>query len=263
MTDSAAKPRRRWPRFSVRSLLLLIVLIAVPLAWKFNQVRNQRLVVAEITNLNGQIIYHHEMRQVRMARQTAEPPGPKWLRALLGEDFFAALVWMEINDPRVSDETIALVSTLPDLKELHIRSDQLSDRGLGHLAGLKTLKYLNLVGRQITDNGLEQIAKFKQLKGLDLNAEKVSDDGLAQIAKLTKLHQLSLGTSGFSQDRMNITDEGLLHLQALKNLRFLQFNSSKVTRAGVDKLQKALPDCKIVWNHYGPNDAEAVVGQPN
>ena len=42
-----------------------------------------------------------------------------------------------------------------------------------------------------------------------------------------------------------VSDGGLEHLETLKSLTL---RKTKVTRAGVAKLQKALPDCKIVWD---------------
>ena len=43
-----------------------------------------------------------------------------------------------------------------------------------------------------------------------------------------------------------MTDAGLKHLAGLKNLASLDLQSSRVTAAGVDELQKALPRCKIL-----------------
>ena len=49
-----------------------------------------------------------------------------------------------------------------------------------------------------------------------------------------------LGLSG-----TRITDRSLEHLSGLKNLSSLFALETKVTDAGVAKLQKALPDCDI------------------
>jgi len=38
---------------------------------------------------------------------------------------------------------------------------------------------------------------------------------------------------------------GLAHLKGLTKLQTLDINSTKVTKAGVAALQKALPNCKI------------------
>jgi len=42
-----------------------------------------------------------------------------------------------------------------------------------------------------------------------------------------------------------ISDAGLAKLEGLKKLRTLELRKTNATKAGVDKLQKALPDAKI------------------
>ena len=42
-----------------------------------------------------------------------------------------------------------------------------------------------------------------------------------------------------------VTDAGLEHLKGMTNLRKLTLVDTQVTDEGVDKLQQALPDCKI------------------
>src|SRR4029077_18430243 len=120
------KPRRRWFRFSLRSLMLLVVLIAVPIGLKTNQVRNQRLVVAEIESLGGHVMWAYEPSR-------SEPPGPNWLRRLLGDDFFAEIYHVTIDNPGVTDETIGSIAELPNLCSLYFESDAVTDEGVARI----------------------------------------------------------------------------------------------------------------------------------
>jgi hypothetical protein len=45
--------------------------------------------------------------------------------------------------------------------------------------------------------------------------------------------------------RAQVTGKGLLHLQQLRSLRQLDISITAVTDEDVDRLQAALPDCKI------------------
>jgi hypothetical protein len=68
----------------------------------------------------------------------------------------------------------------------------------------------------------------------------VTDAGLRSVAGLPQVTVLYLVGDAF-------TDAGLLRLQAMRGLRFLHLiGCRKVTTEGVERLRKALPDCRIV-----------------
>jgi len=47
-----------------------------------------------------------------------------------------------------------------------------------------------------------------------------------------------------------ITDAGLVHLKGLKKLRYLTLVGSNATQAGVDDLQRSLPDLEIDFSEH-------------
>ena len=75
---------------------------------------------------------------------------------------------------------------------------------------------------------------------VDFRRTKVTDDGLVHLAGMTELRRLYLKNT-------RITDSGLEHLKGLTKLNQLDLRSTKVTDVGVKKLQTALPNCDI--NH--------------
>ena len=180
------------------------------------------------------------------------------MKAFLGDDFFAGVFSITISDAPVSEPTLALIATLPDLKWLSITSGQVSERGLenlakrsklehltvrttdaglAHLTGLKTLTALTVAGTQMSDSGLETIAKIKHLEWLELNVKKVDIDGLAHLAKLPHLRHLYF-------NGMNTNDARLVKLE-LKSLKLLEMHQYEVTNAGVDRLRNGLPICRV------------------
>ena len=261
MSDAPTKPRRRWLRFSIRSLLLLIALIAIPLAWKVNRAQNQRRVVAEVERLKGSIVWVHE--ELPPFYSDNDPPGPLWLRNILGDDFFADVCRIDIANPNCDDDTLAQIATLPSLNTISLMSDGITDRGRAYLTHLKTLETLLINSERVTDSGLKHVAQLPPrlvnllldcpqvtsaglqfLNGRDnfrtlaARRARVSDSGLSVIGKMAHLQVLSLCA-------MQITDAGLDDLKELKHLKEVSLIELQVSQARVNELRNALPNCTI------------------
>src|SRR5262249_32517948 len=99
MTD--AKPKRRWITFSLRTLLIVMTLLCVGIGWKMNKVGNWRRAVAEAQRLGATITYFHDLDATT---SPAEPPGPKWLRRIFGDDFFEEVSQIQIYNDQANDD---------------------------------------------------------------------------------------------------------------------------------------------------------------
>jgi hypothetical protein len=171
-------PRRRWFRFSLRTLLLLVAIVAVGFGWlgvKIRQAHEQRDAVAAIVKLNGIVCYDYEPGPSYGYQQPAIPPGPTWLRNLLGVDFLAHAdqVWLDGSFP--VDE-LSRLHSLPGVRFLSISNPQNADGVLDSLAGLTQLKELNVCGMHVTDGSLVYLARLTQLKQLNLVDTQVTDE---------------------------------------------------------------------------------------
>ena len=123
---------------------------------------------------------------------------------------------------------------LTKLEKLSLPQNQITD--LTPLAGMTELKTLYLVQNQITD--LTPLAGLTKLEMLYLHTNPITD--LTPLAGLTKLEGLGLQWN-------QVTDlTPLAGLTGLKRL-FLR-NNLKLTKAEIDKHQKALPKCSIYHN---------------
>jgi hypothetical protein len=224
MDEQSPKPRRRRLSFSLRSLLLLVVVIAIPLGWKVNRARNQRDVVAELENLHAGIKYDYEVGKSYGGGANESPPGPQWLIDRLGKEYFVEVFQVTVGASQVTDETISLIARLPEVKYVSLHSpggitdkglvhfarmhnlvgvDLFSDRitgtGLVHLTGLERLTMLSVLG-WATDASLEHVSTLKRLESLWLyEAVEVTDEGIAHIAKLTNLRGLGSEVAGMIQ----------------------------------------------------------------
>ena len=121
----------------------------------------------------------------------------------------------KVTTLKLTDKQLTYVKGLEkftQLDHLFLGKNQLTDvKGLEKLTQLKTL---NLVGNQLTDvKGLEKLTK---LKILHLNRNQLTD--VKGLEKLTQLKELSLR------------------------------DNPALTKAKIDELQKALPNCEILSN---------------
>ncbi len=181
-------------QFSIRSLLLLTVVIAIPFSWLAvarQEARKQREVVEWIEKAGGRVYAW---------------PEPDWLRELLVEDVFTSVTEVDFANSEIGDAGLEHLEGLPQLQVLYLTDTKVSDAGMEHLKQLPQLQVLGLGGTKVTDAGLKHLKEVAQLGWLDLRSTKVSDAGLVHLKGLTKIFSLNLrGTA--------VGDAGLQHLE--------------------------------------------------
>ena len=96
------------------------------------------------------------------------------------------------------------------------------------------------LGADCGDAELAHLKGLSHLEALSLYRSKVTDAGLAHLRGMANLKQLFL-------DRTQVTDAALEHLNGLTNLQELEMRNTRVTAEGVQKLQRALPNCYILY----------------
>ncbi|MHB8974071.1 MAG: leucine-rich repeat domain-containing protein [Pirellulaceae bacterium] len=204
MTTST--PRRRWFPYSLRTMLVLMLLACIGMGWfavKMQRIRKEQEAVAAIEGLGGSVSW-------AFPDFPKESRGRAWLRKLLGERF----------------------AIRPDFAEIR------NDAAMEYLRELTHIPNLVLIGRQFTDAGLAHLKGLTQLQSLDLSGTQVTDAGLEHIKELTQLQWLSLEST-------QVTDAGMEHLKGLSQLEELDLTNTQVSDSGVSSLQQALPNCRI------------------
>ncbi len=244
MTDVRPRdPWRRFLRFSVRGLVLLVLVIGAGIGWLVRSAHIQRDAVAAIEKLGGETHYDWDWNNGKGIPDGA-PRAPGWLVRLIGVDYFGHVASVVLPDP--TDAAIAQIGRLSRLEKLHLSLDntQVSDDALAHLSGLPNLSVLSLSGTHITDSGLAHLHNLTNLSTLDLRKTGITDAGLAHLTGLTRLSELDLGYT-------RVTDAGLAQLKDFRNVSALGLLSTKITDAGLAHL-KGLPrlsklDLSYTW----------------
>ena len=237
-TPMTPKPKRRWFQYSLRTLFVAIAVLGVWLAMVTSAARRQQSIVARLSKLNANVAYEFQFDAKGDWDFDAVPPGPKWLREMVGQDYFSDVVYVDCGNGNLGDAGSQLLRGLKRLRKLHISNAPLTDAGLQPLRELKELKTLDLIGAHITDAGLECLEGLGQLHELSLQGTGVTDAGLEHLSGLSQLRELDL-----SED--SITDVGLEHLKVLKQLQVLRLYGTKITDAGLEHL-KGLPSLRYV-----------------
>src|SRR5688572_22036394 len=98
--STAPNPRRRWIRFSLRTLLILLTLACLWLGWQAKRARDQRQAIATIRAAAGTVLYTYQFDANGVFADYGnklKPLAPAWLRDALGQDFFISIHDVKID----------------------------------------------------------------------------------------------------------------------------------------------------------------------
>ena len=128
-----AKHRRRWWQFSLGTLLVVIAILCGLFAWaggQFRCVQQRRQAIVYLKDFGFDI--QNDMSDfVLNGAGDLDPPGPKWLRNWLGDDFFVDVVSVSSDVSRnndgsaraLGDDDLKWLGRFPDLKTLRFWGD--------------------------------------------------------------------------------------------------------------------------------------------
>jgi hypothetical protein len=176
--------RRRWFRYSLRTLLLLVTVASAGFGWlgmKIRAKQKEREAVAAIEKVGGVVWYDYYYDSDGNPLNPAAPPGPVLLQRLLGKDFFASVVLVDFFLSEPGDDDLRCLGHLPRVETVGLRSRKISDAGLAYLKDLPQLKNLHICDSQVTDTGLTHLHKMYQLEYLSLDGTQVTDVGCQEL----------------------------------------------------------------------------------
>jgi hypothetical protein len=167
-------PTRSWWRrfrFSVRGLIVLVLVIGVWLSWAVRSARIQREAVAAIRRVGGGVTYNSQYLGGTSYDLGAKPWWcPRWLVKRVGIDYFDSVVQVVFaNDTsRVTDDILPSISELDRLQWLALDARRITDAGLGELRNLTSLRRLSLATAAVGDSGSSHLRGLHRLEALDL-----------------------------------------------------------------------------------------------
>jgi hypothetical protein len=167
--DRAKRNRCRF-QFQIRTLMLLMALVGLAMATLITpikkRVEKQRAAVAAILSNGGSVVYDFEQDGQKLGIRNPVPPGPRWLRLLLGNNYGANVVEIQLysgagggigGDPvrlmtpdKFTDREAELLAACTGLRLLVLADTKITDAGIKHFRDMSELECLNLEGTLVT-----------------------------------------------------------------------------------------------------------------
>ena len=274
MTDQskpASRPWRRFLRFSVRGMIVLVMVVGGWLGWIVRSVRIEREAVAVVAKAGGEVHFDWEWKD-GIALSGGKPRSPKWLVNVFGAEYFGhvdhvsfAAIGRNAKDFR--EFTAMLEKIRRDLSELgeHVNGEPASflesatpDEAslIRSVWPLRSVWRPESTGTATIDSGqlIPLLKGLSKLSHLDLRGNDLSGESLAPFSDLTGLSILDLGDTVMTESQFShmkglkqlselyldstiISDSDLAMLKALSRLTHLDLKKTQVGDAGLVQLR--------------------------
>lgn len=232
MPEEARKPGKQWRQYTLRGLLVLVLVLSTPLGWlgyRLQRARSQKDALAKLQAIGGTYLYDWEP-EFDVGGVECGPPQPWWLIKLVGCDFFWDVKRIKICKNEIVDKDLAILREFPNTESLSLHSCQIGDEGILHLANLRDLRTLYLTKTHITDDGLEVLGDMVHLKELDLAGTPITGNGFAHLSEIATLNYLNLAFS-------DVNDNGVNHIKDLRHLESLSLIHTRISDQGLEYLK--------------------------
>lgn len=226
------------PRFSLLGLILVVSAVCFLLSRVGNEVRRNAAAEAIFVRLYAKP-QHLGGSDFFPGRKTVVPaPYNGILRYLPSSvtgvrEYFYPELPSVVRLPLVTDDDLAGIGALAELREIVCDKSTVTDYGATHLAALRHLEVVWLPSPAIGDATARIFAKMPELMHLGVRGAAISDRGIEELCGLKGLRRLGLGET-------LLTDAGVAHLATLASIEHLDIGGTSVTDGAVGDL------CKIV-----------------
>ena len=197
--NPSARPKRRFWSMSLRSLMILVLIVGGLLGWRARRASIQRRAVAIVKAAGGSVMYDFQAPPGRPFSPGASPPAPRWLRELVGDEYFqeVAVVFLENTKnepPRTTPEAVRAVADFDQLQRLQVIYVPLDDTAILPLTRISSLRYLTLLDVQATGASLAAIRQMPNLRDLQFRVKpgNLPGSALRQLQGMNQLEGLEI-----------------------------------------------------------------------
>ncbi len=224
-------------QFGIRTMFVAMAAVAIPLTWFIAELREaarQREAIRVISESGG-IVQYQYLVEIESSNDWNKignaSPGPPWLKAILGEDFFADITSVGFVGPnKPGAEALNRLADLPRLQELSLQGGQIRDSDLAHIESLTELRTLILANAEITNDAIGYLCEMKRLETLSLARTHIGSAGLEHLKGLLTLKTLNLSETPANDAAPTILSD-LGHLREL-NLALTRISDNAIPSLG-------------------------------
>jgi hypothetical protein len=167
-------PKRYWFRFSLRTLLVLMTVLAIWLGLYAKRLRDRRDAILAIDQMDATI--------------GVQTRGPTWLRPVFRDERYfwdvGAVAFPATR--RLTDDDLHQLMNYLDrfnaVNQLKLSGSQITDAGLESLAQVSdTLIILDLKDTAVSDRGVMHLKRLKALRDLFIRGTNISEAGVSDL----------------------------------------------------------------------------------
>ena len=211
-------PPKRWLRFSIRTLLLALLVSGIAFGLVSNRANRQLDILANIKMAGGTHQSHPNTSSI----------ASNLLGRIFGTEAFANVYSVDLRGTDANDELIVKLANLSLLRELDLTGTRTTDVGVLAISRLP-LKTLWLQECPITDLSGSHLSKTTTLEMLAMNATNCSDDFIDNLGPLPELKDLGLrGT--------NIAFNGVQNVGCMPKIESLRLYDTSVNDNAIQQL---------------------------
>lgn len=188
----------RFLRFSLRTVLVGMTLLAVSIGLYARSVRQQRSAVEALQAIGATVQYE---------KRLSELWAPEWLTSRLGVDCFVAVTGVQLSGRRedrrlvpIGEQNllraVAAMERLPRVRQIRFSNSLVTDEQLavlGPLSGqIESLHFSESGDRGLTGAGCRHLAAWPRLRQLTLYSETLDPESFHHLTKIPSLEYLAI-----------------------------------------------------------------------
>jgi hypothetical protein len=219
-------------RYSVRSLLLFVLMACLFCGWVAHEIRrcrDRQDALARFKRIGVQVAFD-ESGQIGFRRWLiSKIYGDNLVRQVRGLQFGydSGVSFLNAHGQDHSGEDLQLVRHFPEVAELFFGGNRITNEDLQVLRDLRQIKRLYILwSPNVTDEGMANLDNLTEVETLAIDFTPVSDDGLKHLSSMSNLQFLSLAGT-------NVKGKGLRYLTHLNRLCYLNLWAAPFTDNGL------------------------------